>query len=734
MKKISLAMFIAASLGGSVLAENLTIPEKFWKSPATQDRFTTLAAGWNGDSLNADFALSSPLAGGFGVKSGIPGADGKGVEIEKIGGYLHFHGDSNLNPELATIRFMVKGKVWEKGQEMTLFSVRRETFSVEVVRRSDRLSLVLRKFVHMPPSKAPKTGVDWRMISEVSTPLSGDLSPDLWHSVVASWDQKTGTGSILLDGKGESGKLQFPADKRGAMVIMLASAANTKFNKDGLSIPGTMFDEVQFYNQRLEDMIKWADAPAADKLLVKAEEGARKYYQTLAKLQRTGGWQNVYSWPTMIGSDAQGRMLIQYDDVISNDKSRGSALLACWLLYGYELFNDHYYLDMARKCADFFVAAQTPEGGWNYLYKVTVNNVTYAELPEFKFQDSAQCHPLYLMGYIYRLTGDKKYYDAMMKSGEFHLTAQNPDGSWSHHYSIERKRGETARSLPQGGEINDLAMNDAIDVMVLMYHFTKDRRYIDALKRAGDWMLKSQLKGAVNGWAQQYNNQTIPAWARNFEPPALSHSATDDACKALAELYCLSGDKRYLDAIVESSEWFAKAFPDQKMYAYYDHTNGRPIVARLDKIYYLDDPKDREEYGSFFRGHVPGKDKRSPNFKSILASAVYPVKEKPLSREDLPEMLKLTRSLGKMAADTQNEAGVWVYPQYGDGVESIGAGFILGQGRMFMLLRYLDVLKTMRGELPLEFRGGIYPHGPGNLKNLVKPDSWYDIPWNETGK
>ncbi|RRJ95857.1 pectate lyase [Opitutaceae bacterium TAV4] len=713
-------------------AESINIPESFWRAPAQYERFSTLTARWDNNKLDVDFALDAPLAGGFGMAIDKNGASGQGIITSEPGGYLHFIGNSNLNPDAATVRFMARGRFWAQGQIMTLFAMRRETFSIEIVKKPAALALIVRKFQYRPGSQKEKEKGDyWRTLSEVSIPLSDNVDPEKWHSVVASWDVKAGGGLIALDGAGETGKLTFPNDDRGVLMLLLGGSAHTKYARDAYSIKGTAFDELQCYNQPLEKLLAWGKNPPPPPALVKAETGARNYFRTLAKLQRYGGWQGVYSWPTLIGCDAQGRYLASYDDIISNDKTRGSALIAAWLIYGYEIFNDHYYLDLARKTADFYVAAQSEEGAWNYSYKIAVNHVTHNEHLEYKFQDSVQSHPIYLLSYIYRITGEKKYHESLMRAGAFYLKAQNPDGSWSHHYDVKAQCGRTAGGLPNGGEINDLAMNDAIDVMTLMWHFTKDRRYIDAMKRAGDWLLKARLRGAVDGWAQQYDNQIRPVWAREFEPPAMSFSATDDACKALAQLYRLSGDKRFRDPIVECRDWFAKKFPDGMMSSYYEIETGRPIRVFERKIYHLDDPKEAAAYASFFQG-VPARSYRVPDFQGILESAVYPVREKPLDKEGAETMLGLTQSQGKMAADTQNEAGVWVYPNYGDTIASIGAGFIPGQGRAFMLLRYIDAARTARGELPLAYRGGSYPHGIGSMKNLAFPSGWYDdVPWNK---
>ena len=725
--ELLIPMFAVAGL----CAAEFQLPQSFLDEPFPE-RFTSLQASWEKEPLDADFALSSPLMGGFGLKS-IPGFSGKGIEITEPGGQIHYRGESNLNPETAVIQFRVRGPAWKKGESMTLFSALRESYSMDIVKRKDRLSLAVRNllYIYLGDRSEKDKPEDFRLISEVSLPLN-TVSTEEWQTVTAGWDLKKQEGFIALNGKGRSGKLAIPqADKREFLLFLLGGAIRPENCPDGLSIPGMKFDELKIASCRYSDLLAWKSLPQPSELLARTEKGVRKTLSTLSALQRmNAGWQNVYTYPGFLGAEAQGRQLIQYDDIITNDKSRGSAYVAAQFAYAYELLQDYHALDIAKKTADFYVRAQSPEGAWLYLYKVGPNRIECgSHKPEYKFQDSCQSHPLYLLAYMYRLTGTKQYLEAMKKCGEFYLSAQNPDGSWSHHYDMEAKVGRTCRGLPQGGEINDLAMNDAIDVMILMYHLTKERKYIDAVKRAGEWLLKAQFKGAVCGWADQYDREMNPIWARHFEPPALSWESTRHASQAMVTLYRLSGDERYREALRSTAEWFQKKFPDGKCFAYYDIQTGRPVLAHMDHIYFLDDPEQMAKYASFRRGKNPVPDKTVPNFRALLAAMVYPVREPELDKPALDRMRRITESLAKMATNSQNRDGLWVYPVYASVINSVGAGFIPGQGRLMMQLRYIDVMRMMRGELPLRYRGGIYTHGEGNMRNFAWPSGWYDIPW-----
>ena len=722
LKKSLFGVLLLCAAAG---ADEFKLDKKFAENNIPE-RLLSFSANWNNGKADADFSRDCKLAGGCGtvLKDGF-------VEITEPGGQLLYRGDNNINPDCGTLRFKVKGSVWKKNEEMTLFSALRETYSLDIVKRKNRVSLVVR---HVQPlsAKADKME-DFRRVSEVSVPFT-KTGTGRWYTVTASWNIKKQYGMISLDDNAVSGKLAIPTnDLRSYLFFIVGSGAKVKDSRDGLAIKGVAFDDLEISRYDYPETLRLISLPEPGAMQRKAEKGAARTLDTLIKLRRMdAGWQNVYTYPNYLGSEAQGRDLLQYDNIITNDKSRGSAYVAAQYAYAYELLGDYRYLDIALKTADFYVRAQSPHGAWLYLYRVGAGVIECgSKKPEYKFQDSCQSHPLYLLAYVYRLTGNKTYLKAMMKSGEYYLSAQNPDGSWSHHYDHIKKVGRTCRGLPNGGELNDRAMNDAIDVMTLMYHVTQDKRYLDAVKKAGEFLLKSQINnGKVCGWADQYDNKIKPTWARKFEPPSVSREGTLYACEALVTLYRLSGDERFRTALLNTEKWFRKVAINGKTFNNYDVETGRPIAARMDKIYFLDDEKDAKKFASFHRGVLRKPGWSIPNFKKFKSEMVYPVVEQKIDDKALDKMLAIAEARGKMAANTQNKDGLWVYPRYADKIYSVGAGFIPGQGRLFMLLRYIDVLRMKSGEIPRIYRGGIYPHGDGDMRTFARPEKWYEVPWN----
>ena len=74
-------------------------------------------------------------------------------------------------------------------------------------------------------------------------------------------------------------------------------------------------------------------------------------------------------------------------------------------------------------------------------------------------------------------------------------------------------------------------------------------QYRDAAKRGGDFLLLAQMPDPQPAWAQQYDAQMHPAWARRFEPPAITGGESQGAIRILMQLVRDTGDERYLRPI-----------------------------------------------------------------------------------------------------------------------------------------------------------------------------------------
>jgi hypothetical protein len=189
------------------------------------------------------------------------------------------------------------------------------------------------------------------------------------------------------------------------------------------------------------------------------------------------------------------------------------------------------------------------------------------------------------------VVGDSRWLEVGLRTGEFILAAQAPEGYWLHGYRMIVK-GVQPVTTSANIKLQDQVQADPILLLAYLHRLTGQQRYLDAVKRAGDFYLLAQNPNG--SYTHQYDAESRPAWGRHFEPPAYGASATGMAVEALRELYRFSGDKRYPEGIRRASEWIAANLPEGQMSSFMDPESGRAIAAWERKVYFLDDPKSAE--------------------------------------------------------------------------------------------------------------------------------------------
>jgi len=258
--------------------------------------------------------------------------------------------------------------------------------------------------------------------------------------------------------------------------------------------------------------------------------------------------------------------------------------------------------------------------------------------------------------------------------------------------------------------------------MILLYHLTGGRRYVDSLIRVGQWILDARLDGSVRGWADWYHKDNEPAWAREFEPPAYSGRATISATRALVEIYRLSGAKKYLKPLGTCLIWLKKEYPDG-MYFFDDHKTGRPITARQYKIVYLDKEAVRDwirkqplSSGYYSNSNI------IPVIEKILANTERSANRMPeFTIEEIKNRLTQLRNAAARAPAEQNEVG---FRTPGSDAASYSMKPVLPTTsvRVIGILRYIEVVRMVIGEFSLKWRGD----GKFDL-DIYPKENWYDV-------
>src|SRR5690606_27390840 len=136
------------------------------------------------------------------------------------------------------------------------------------------------------------------------------------------------------------------------------------------------------------------------------------------------------------------------------------------------------------------------------------------------------------------------------------------------------------------------------ETMLLAWDIYGDERYLQAAKRGGDFFLLAQLPEPQPGWAQQYDHDMHPAWARKFEPPAVTGGESQGVMQTLMLLYRRTGDDRYLKPIPRAIAYYRSSLlPDGRLARFYELKTNRPLYFTKDYQLTYDDGDMPTHYG-----------------------------------------------------------------------------------------------------------------------------------------
>jgi hypothetical protein len=188
------------------------------------------------------------------------------------------------------------------------------------------------------------------------------------------------------------------------------------------------------------------------------------------------------------------------------------------------------------------------------------------------------------------------------------LRAQYPNGAWPQGFDGKLrattndpgKRAQIPKEWSRTPDVkeywwkytfNDGAMGDCIRTLLEAHERLKKPEYLEAARRGGDFILLAQLPGPQSGWAQQYNFAMEPAWARRFEPPAVSSGESAGIIRTLIDLYAATGDEKYLKPIPAAIDWLQRSqIGTNKWARFYELGSNKPLYFTKDyRLVYTDD-------------------------------------------------------------------------------------------------------------------------------------------------
>ena len=312
---------------------------------------------------------------------------------------------------------------------------------------------------------------------------------------------------------------------------------------------------------------------------------AVEFYRT--KVATEGGYHFAYAEDLSYGrsemSEGPTRVEIQRD---------GTPLVGMAYLDAYEATGDTYYRDAARDVARALVKGQYCSGGWDYYIEFDPGKRS-----PFPYRADGRCaqpgadkstRPTTLddnvtqaaMRLLMRVDRELDFSDAAIHdAARFALDslvkAQHPNGAWPQRYSrfpdpaaYPVKRAGYPESWPRtwpGADyythytFNDNSIVDALDAMLEAARIYKEPRYLASAEKGGEFMLLSQMPEPQPGWAQQYDREMHPAWARQFEPPAITGGESQSVMRALMLLYRETGRQKYLEPLPRALAYYKRS-------------------------------------------------------------------------------------------------------------------------------------------------------------------------------
>jgi PelA/Pel-15E family pectate lyase len=288
-------------------------------------------------------------------------------------------------------------------------------------------------------------------------------------------------------------------------------------------------------------------------------------------------------------------------------------------LAAFEATADRYYLDAARETAHALVRGQLRSGGWDYriefdpkarkkaAYRTDRGNEKGRNVTTL--DDNTTQAALRLLMFVDRALGfkDEKVHEAALFGLDSLLMAQYPNGAWPQRYDAfpdpkkfpVKKAGypetwsRTWAKIDYRGyyTLNDNTLADAVATLLEAERIYGSGKYQDAVKRAGDFLILAQMPQPQPAWAQQYDSSMHPAWARKFEPPAVTGGESQGALLALLTIYRATGDKHYLGPIPGALKYLEQSrLPDGRLARFYELKTNKPLYfTRKYELTYKDD-------------------------------------------------------------------------------------------------------------------------------------------------
>jgi hypothetical protein len=292
-------------------------------------------------------------------------------------------------------------------------------------------------------------------------------------------------------------------------------------------------------------------------------------------------------------------------------------------LTAYRATGDRFYLDAAVDAARALVYGQLQSGGWTNSIDFDPQSKLVAQYRNGKgrgrnystLDDGITQTALRFLAQCDRALNfkDKEIHTTAGAALDALLKAQYPNGAFPQVWSGPVPSQTVTQAVYPDYDwrtenrikdywdlytLNDGVCGNVADTLIATADIYDDERCRKALAKLGDFLLLAQMPEPQPAWAQQYDYQMRPVWARKFEPPAIAGRESEDAIETLMKVYRRTGDKKYLAPIPRALEYLASSvLPDGKLARYYELKTNKPLYMNARYELTHDDSDVPDHYG-----------------------------------------------------------------------------------------------------------------------------------------
>lgn len=365
----------------------------------------------------------------------------------------------------------------------------------------------------------------------------------------------------------------------------------------------------------------------------------------------------------------------------------GTPAVGMAYLDAYERTGDGYLLDAARAAGECLVRGQLRSGAWTasiefaaearkkYAYRTDPPPPRRAFNWSTFDDDKSQSAIRFLCRLDKTLNfQDARVHEAITFALDAVLKAQFPNGAWPQGFQespdpakypvLQASYPETWPWKYPGGDywmyytFNDNAISDTIDTLLLASEVYREPRYRDAALRGGEFILLAQMPEPQPAWAQQYNFEMHPVWARKFEPPAISGGESQGILRTLKVLdRPRHGFKELAVARLDVQPDQRSTMPDGQLARFYELQTNKPLYFTRQYELTYDDSDMPTHYAFKIGNGLAGLTQQYERVSKLTAEQLAEL------RTPAPDRIRVTPQLEtqvRRLVESLDERGAWV--------------------------------------------------------------------------